>query len=91
MITYITTTESDMRVASEDELVLLDQVIDIDGRDAVVLDSAPVKNGSGRVVGEHLIIDDEAWRFVVESLQQGAPGEWRAEDAAIEAMLDDMR
>lgn len=71
MITYITA-EGSQRIATEDELVLLGQVIDIDGRDAVVLDSTPVRNGSGRVVGEHLTITDEAWQFVVESLTQGA-------------------
>jgi len=71
MFTTITTATIAQHVATEDELVLLGQVIDIDGREAVVLDSTPAKNGSGRVIGEHLTITDEAWQFVVESLAQG--------------------
>ena len=72
MITTITTSGTYQHIATEDELVLLAQVIDIDGRDAVVLASTDAKNGSGRVIGEHLTITDEAWQFVVESLAQGA-------------------
>ena len=72
MFTTITTTTISQHVATEDELVLLGQVIDIDGRDAVVLASTDAKNGSGRIVGEHLTIADEAWQFVVESLAQAA-------------------
>ena len=71
MFTTITTATIAQHVATEDELVLLGQIIDIDGRDAVVLDSTPAKNGSGRVIGEHLTIADEAWQFVAESLAQG--------------------
>lgn len=72
MFTTITTSTIAQHVATEDELVLLGQVIDIDGRDAVVLASTAAKNGSGRVIGEHLAITDEAWQFVAESLTQGA-------------------
>ena len=72
MFTTITTATIAQHVATEDELVLLGQVIDIDGRDAVVLASTAAKNGSGRVIGEHLTITDEAWQFVAESLAQGA-------------------
>jgi hypothetical protein len=72
MITTITTATIAQHVATEDELVLLGQVIDIDGREAVVLASTAAKNGSGRVIGEHLTITDEAWQFVAESLAQGA-------------------
>ena len=68
MFTTITTTMMHQHVATEDELALLGQIIDIDGRDAVVLASTAAKNGSGRVIGEHLTITDEAWQFVVESL-----------------------
>ena len=68
MFTTITTTMMHQHVATEDELALLGQIIDIDGREAVVLASTAAKNGSGRVIGEHLTITDEAWQFVVESL-----------------------
>lgn len=66
--TTITTSTVDRRVATEDELVLLGQVIDIDGYDNVVTASEDAKNGSGRVIGEHLTITDEAWSFVQASL-----------------------
>ena len=66
--TTITTSAINQHVASEDELVLLGQVIDIDGYDAVVISSADAANGSGRAIGKHLTITDEAWTFVQESL-----------------------
>lgn len=67
--TTITTSTLYQHVATEAELTLLGQVIDIDGRDAVVTHSAAAKNSSGRVIGEHLTITDEAWQFVQDSLR----------------------
>ena len=67
--TTITTSTLYQHVATEAELTLLGQVIDIDGRDAVVTHSAAAKNGSGRAIGEHLTITDEAWQFVQDSLR----------------------
>lgn len=70
MLTYINTPTkpAEEHRLSPDEAVLLDQVVDIDGEDAVIVSREPVRNGSGRVVGERLTVTDDAWNFVLESL-----------------------
>lgn len=46
---------------TEDERITLDQIIALDGRDAVITDSRPLTNGSGRVIGEHITITAQAY------------------------------
>ena len=72
MNTWITTSSLYQHSLTEDEAVLLDQVVDIDGEDAVVIERRPVKNASNRVIGDELVITDEAWEFVQESIRQAA-------------------
>lgn len=71
--TWITAdSTTDQRLATDAEMTYLEQVIDIDGRDAVVLAEEDVTNGSGRVVGTHLTVDADAWEFVQEALRRDA-------------------
>lgn len=74
MTTYLSTPSKaiDYRTATEDELTLLGQIIDVDGNEDSIVSREPVRNGSGRIVGEHLTITDEAAEFIAESLRQMA-------------------
>lgn len=56
--------------ATEAEAIYLEQIIDIDGRDAVVLTEEPQRNASGRQIGVLLTITDEAWAFVQEVISR---------------------
>ena len=53
---------------TEDEAAILGQIIGFDGEDAVILDRAAIRNGSGTVVGEHLTIAADAWEVVCAQL-----------------------
>lgn len=66
--TTITTSTITQRWISEDEAAILAHIIDIDGEDAVILSREDARNGSGRIVGEHLTITDEAWQAVRDAL-----------------------
>lgn len=74
MTTYLSTPSKaiDYRNATEGELTLLGQIIDVDGNEDSIVSREPVRNGSGRIVGEHLTITDEAAEFIAESLRQMA-------------------
>lgn len=48
--------------------VYLSQIIDIDGEDAVILDRKPLKNASGRAIGETLWITPEAADTIREAI-----------------------
>lgn len=52
-----------------DEAVLLGQVIAIDGAEAVILAEEDLHNASGRLIGETLLITDDAWEAVCESIR----------------------
>lgn len=68
MYITISTSTVELHVASEDELTLLGQVIDIDGEDKVITSREPAYNGSRRRIGEHWTITDDAWDAVQASL-----------------------
>ena len=55
-------------VLTEDEAAILGQLIELDGRcgATVILGLEEIRNGSGRVVGEHLTIAEDAWEVVRE-------------------------
>ena len=74
MTTYLSTPSKaiDYRTATEDELTLLGQIIDVDGNEDSIVNREPVRNASGRLMGEHLTITDEAAEFIAESLRQMA-------------------
>ena len=65
-ITLITTTDNrlDQHHLTEAESVYLGQIIDLDGEDAVIVAREDVRNGSGRVCGEHLTVTPETWEAV---------------------------
>ncbi len=73
-ITRISTTDSSVigHAATADELTYLGQIIDIDGREAVVVQSEAILNGSGRRCGTHLVINAEAWQFVQATIENMA-------------------
>lgn len=54
---------------TEIEATYLNQVIDVDGEDAVVLDAQPLRNGSGREIGTAYTIDMDAWVFVQDCVR----------------------
>lgn len=56
---------------TEDEQLLLSQVIDIDGEDRVIVETEPVRNGSNRIIGDHVLITSEAWQAVTEGMEVG--------------------
>lgn len=62
-----------------DEAVLLGQVIDIDGADAVILADEDLRNASGRLIGETLLITDDAWEAVQRSRFEATASERMAE------------
>ena len=74
MTTYLSTPSKaiDYRTATEDELTLLGQIVDVDGNEDSIVNREPVRNGSGRLMGEHLTITDEAAEFIAESIRQMA-------------------
>ena len=47
-----------------DEATILDQIIEIDGADAVIIATEEIRNGSGRVCGEHLLLTESAWTTI---------------------------
>ena len=63
-----TATTENNRYLTDDELVLLGQVIDIDGEDNVILKQQPLHNASGRQIGETWTITEEAWEFVQRAI-----------------------
>ena len=69
-ITRISTTDGAIvdHYVTDDEMVHLLQIIDLDGRESVVESESDILNGSGRECGTHLVVDPEAWAFVQESL-----------------------
>ena len=92
MSTYISTEDLEMERLDAGQEVYLDQIIALDGRDAVVLDEQPVRNGSGRIVGSHMMITREAWEAVQEAIAAAADdvaaaSEQQAEEAAQEIAL----
>ena len=50
-----------------DEAVILDQLIAIDGKDAVIIDSEDIHNGSGRVCGAHMVLTEGAWTTLAQA------------------------
>ena len=52
-----------------DEAVILGQIIEIDGEDAVIIDREEIRNGSRRVCGERMILTESAWNTVQESVR----------------------
>lgn len=66
------------RVATESEATYLDQVVELDGPDAIVSEE-PVTNGSGRIIGRHVTISDDDWEFIQESVRR-----WEAEHGTAE-------
>lgn len=63
----------DTRQAAHDAIqTYLGQIIDIDGEDEVVLDRKPLKNGSGRVIGETLWVTEETANAIRDAIHAGA-------------------
>ena len=52
-----------------DEAVILDQIVAIDGDDTVIIATEEIRDGSGRVCGEHLLLTASAWSMVQESVR----------------------
>ena len=53
---------------TEAEAEYLGQVLAIDGEDAVIISREDIRNGSGRVCGEHLTVTDDAWECVQSAI-----------------------
>lgn len=62
-----TATESHIYL-TDAEHALLSQVIDIDGEPAVILERQPLRNASGRQIGEEWTITEEAWEFAQRAI-----------------------
>jgi|GEM_PF-5980278 len=76
------------RWITRDEEILLQQVVEIDGRD-VITAQAEVRNGSGRVIGTSLVVTADAWRAVQTAM--GHPWEcwdhWGGDHVAEEVVV----
>lgn len=55
--------------ADADAIAYLEQIIDIDGSDAIVAEET-VFNGSGRAVGTEYTVTDETATFIAECIAQ---------------------
>ena len=54
---------------TDDEAAILGQLIELDGfDDMVILAREDIRNSSGRRVGEHLTIAEDAWEVVREQV-----------------------
>ena len=58
--------------AETDELTYLAQIVDIDGVGATILNSEPIANGSGRVIGETYTVSDENAEWIAECIRAEA-------------------
>lgn len=54
---------------TEDEAVLLGQIIDIDGAEEVLVGMSKIINGSNRIIGTHYVITDEVWETILENIK----------------------
>ena len=57
---------------TEAEAEYLGQVIALDGEDEVIISREDIRNGSGRVCGEHLTITDDAWECIGDAIAAAA-------------------
>ena len=57
---------------TEAEAEYLGQILTIDGEDAVIISREDIRNGSGRVCGEHLTITDDAWECIQSAIAEAA-------------------
>jgi len=77
MTTYISTSTDEVEMIQLDESqeAYLDQIIALDGRDRIVLEEQPVRNGSGRIIGSHLTITTGTWETIQEAVTAAAEDE----------------
>lgn len=74
---------------SEIEATYLNQILDVDGNDAVILGVEPIRNGSGREIGTAYTVTTNAWEFVQETIHRA--GQYAADQMAEaeDGQLDD--
>lgn len=59
----------ELNISALDVEVIVDQIIAIDGHEAVIAREVPVHNGSNRLIGYEVVLTDEAAEVVREAAE----------------------